>query len=153
WAGGLTKEAVGVATAPSGRGITALLLEPAWYASTPPISRPSVTGTASWAATGAKPLLRMSERLEQTSWHYAGNLESQILCGTSYGLITSLHPPLFCDKSERLGFGKGEQECAKCSRCLALPCLCPLTSSPSPSAYWVGCNSPLRSGYASPCYS
>ena len=99
---GWPNEGVGVATAPSGAGWTKLLLEPAWYASTPPISRPSTTGTASWAATGTKPLLCLryrpadrrplyirststsavlpqGEKSRTASWHDAGNLEGQIL--------------------------------------------------------------------------
>src|SRR3984885_5552832 len=91
----------------------ALFVEPAWYASTPPISRPSATGAASWAATRAKPLpcarFRRADRLppytqstsasavlprcpwwkrlEQPDLRDAGNLEVLILRASNVQLL------------------------------------------------------------------
>src|ERR1700685_1715905 len=48
-------ERPGLAGAPRGAWTVPELLEPAWNASTRPITRPSATGTASWTATRATP--------------------------------------------------------------------------------------------------
>src|SRR5580693_9673124 len=59
---GMLAEAVGLTGNPSGTWLIPELLVPAWNASTPPITRPSATGTASWAVIRAAPLPRMRRR-------------------------------------------------------------------------------------------
>ncbi len=59
---GALAEGLGLTRMPSGTWLIPELLEPAWNATTPPITRPSATGTVSWPAIRAPPLLPCMRR-------------------------------------------------------------------------------------------
>src|ERR1700689_1857331 len=59
---GALAEGLGLTRRPRGTWLRPELLEPAWNAITPPITRPSATGTVSWTAIRATPLLCMRRR-------------------------------------------------------------------------------------------